>query len=80
MKSKFDVTEQVNEFKKSIKCPDPRCCKIEPVQEFHLSFPKNNNTNQNVNISNKHIIHTNPYRNESSNNHKLHDILELNNF
>ncbi|XP_015368967.1 PREDICTED: fidgetin-like protein 1 isoform X2 [Diuraphis noxia] len=65
MKTKFDVTEPVNDFKKSIKCPDLKNCKIEPGKEFYLSFPKNNNDIKNANISNKQINHTNSFRNNS---------------
>jgi len=74
MKTKFDVTKPVNVFKKSIKCPDLLNCKIEPSNEFYLSFPKHNNVTQNTNKSNSQIIHTNSFKNESSNNHMLHYI------
>jgi len=73
MNTKFDVSNPVNDFKKSIKCPDLQTCKIEPGKEFYLSFPKNNIV-QNANISNKQIIHTNSFRNESRNNSILHYI------
>jgi len=74
MKTKFDVTELVNDFKKSIKCPDFKSCKIEPGKEFYLSFPKNNNDIQNGNISNKQIIQSNLFRNKSCNNSTLLNI------
>jgi len=74
MKTKFDVTKPVNDFKKSIKCPDLQTCKIEPGKEFYLNFPKNNNVIQNANNSNKQITHTNSFRNESRNNSILHYI------
>jgi len=67
MKTKFDVTKPVDDFKKSIKCIDLQTCKIEPGKEFYLSFPKKNNVFQNANISNRQIIHTNSFRNESRN-------------
>ncbi|XP_022172151.1 fidgetin-like protein 1 isoform X2 [Myzus persicae] len=76
MKTKFDVTESVNDFKKSIRCPDLQSCKIEPGKEFYLNFPKSNNDIQNANISDEQIIHTNSFRNETPtqtfqiNNHK----------
>lgn len=66
MKTKFDVTKPVNVFKKSIKCPDLLNCKIEPSNEFYLSFPKHNNVTQNTNKSNSQIIHTNSFRNDST--------------
>jgi len=75
MKTKFDVTESINDFKKSIKCPDLKSCKIEQGKEFYLSFPKNNNDIQNANISNKQINHTNSFKNKSRNNPTLHFIL-----
>ncbi|XP_060880855.1 fidgetin-like protein 1 isoform X2 [Metopolophium dirhodum] len=65
MKTKFDVTKPVNDFKKSIKCIDLHTCKSEPGKEFYLSFPKKNYVFQNANISNRQIIHTNSFRNES---------------
>ncbi|XP_016662193.1 fidgetin-like protein 1 isoform X1 [Acyrthosiphon pisum] len=64
MKTKFDVTKPVNDFKKSIKCIDLQTCTIEPGKEFYLSFPKKPNVFQNANISNKQV-HTNSFRNES---------------
>ncbi|XP_060840485.1 fidgetin-like protein 1 isoform X1 [Rhopalosiphum padi] len=66
MKTKFDVIKPINDFKKSIKCPDLHNCKIEPSKELYLSFPKNNNVTQNTNISNNHIIHTKSFKNEST--------------
>ncbi|KAE9530513.1 hypothetical protein AGLY_010975 [Aphis glycines] len=66
MKTKFDVTKPVNDFKKSIRCPDHRNCKIEPSNEFYLSFPKHNNVTQNTDKSDSKIIHTNSFRNEST--------------
>jgi len=74
MKTKFDVTKHVNDFKKAIRCPDLLNCKIEPSNEFYLSFPKHNNVTQNTDKSNSQIIHTNSCRNESSNNPMLHYI------
>lgn len=74
MSTKFDVLKPVNDFKKSIKCPDLQTCKIEPGKEFYLSFPKNNIVIQNANISNKQIIQTNSFKNESRNNSILHYI------
>ncbi|CAI6368698.1 unnamed protein product [Macrosiphum euphorbiae] len=65
VKTKFDVTKPVNDFKKSIKCIDIQTCEIEPGKEFFLTFPKKNNVFQSANISNKQIIHTNSFRNES---------------
>ncbi|CAH1709182.1 fidgetin-like protein 1 isoform X1 [Aphis gossypii] len=66
MKTKFDVTKPVNDFKKSIRCPDHLNCKIEPSNEFYLSFPKHNNVTQNTDKSDSQIIHTNSFRNEST--------------
>lgn len=50
-----------------LKMIDLQTCKIEPGKEFYLSFPKKNNVFQNANISNRQIIHTNSFRNESRN-------------
>ncbi|XP_025206779.1 fidgetin-like protein 1 isoform X2 [Melanaphis sacchari] len=66
MKTKFDVTTPVNDFKKSIKCPDLYNCKIEPSNEFYLSFPNKNYVTQNTNISSNHIIQTNSLKNGSN--------------
>lgn len=65
MKTELDVTEHVNDFKKSIKCPNLQSCKIELGKEFYLSFPKNNAI-QIANTSNNQIAQTNSFRNELS--------------
>lgn len=67
IKTDFNVKKASDEFKKSIKCPDPQSCDIElGGKEFYLKFPKNNNNIfQNTNLSNKHF-HTNLIKNEIS--------------
>lgn len=54
IKTNFDVKEAIDEFKKSIKCPDPQSCEIELSKEFNLNCDINfqtldssNNYNQN---------------------------------
>lgn len=67
LKTDLDIKDAVNEFKKSIDCPDPENCKAEPSDEICLNFPKmNDNVYQNTNLSNKLTIHKNHYTNEIS--------------
>lgn len=57
IKTNFNVEEAVDEFKKSIKCPDPERCEIESSKEFYLHFLKNNDTL--FQSTNKNIINMN---------------------
>lgn len=65
MTNNFDVEEAVDEFKKSIKCPNPQSCEIESNGEMYFSFP-NNNSNTIIQSNNKHT-HTTLYKKEKSN-------------
>lgn len=60
IKTNFDVKEAVDEFKKSIKCPDPQSCEIELSKEFYLNCDINfqnsdssNNYNKNSSFKNE---------------------------
>lgn len=64
MKTNIDVKEAVVEFKKSIKCPDPQTCEIEPEEEFFINFPKRNDNNFQNSI-NKHTYKI-PFKIETS--------------
>lgn len=63
MTNNFDVKEAVDEFKKSIKCPDPQNCDIKLSEKIYFNFPNTNNTI--IHSTNKHT-HTTLYKKEIS--------------
>lgn len=62
IKTNFDVKEAVDEFKKSIKCPDPQSCEMELSKEFYLNCDINF---QNSDLSNKYNQNSS-FKNETS--------------
>lgn len=66
MKTNFDVEEAVDEFMKSLECPDPQTCEIQPEEEFYINFPKQNDiVFQNSDQTNKHTKRI-PFINETT--------------